>query len=416
MRKKIFGLFLNIALIFSCVFPLAACGRKISTSERQLYVTACNAVNKYAANTSIENNIIFSAFNSSQPLKCSISDIDDSSAIANSLVVTNVRSLSKEGPLTVTVTFKAPINGKKNTNALISVLLAFKAKDDSVNRALSEYIFCTTKYTGGDSSHVCNDYTYSDKAAFTPSKVAEVVKKADYQKNTTTHGSVAPASPNNQFNFLENGGITLVNSTINFEGKDRAVYDGVLSIALDVNLDDTYVGNESNLSLFCDAGLSHLYSSISTNGSAYTYLDTAFNLLTGKLGYTSLTPETLGKTKINFVLNEEWIAENANSNSIFMNLTVEGADGSITYYKGSCNYTVKVFNTSGAFSTPMDDYITFGKIENDKTGTVSWYLWDESMSWNDKTGFVPSAGTEIINDVAHRCPNPDRPECTTPAA
>ncbi|MBE6123914.1 MAG: hypothetical protein E7184_00015 [Erysipelotrichaceae bacterium] len=405
MRKKIFGLIINIVFIFSCVFPLMACSRKITRSDRQMYVLACKSVNNYAASNGGVNHIA-QAFSSTNPLSCNMSDIDSSSAIKNSLIVTDVRSESRTGPFTVTVTFKAPIRGKTNTNALLSVMLAFKIKDSGVNAALAEYIYCTTHSSASDIQ--CKDYTNTDKAAYTTSKVAEIVKTGKYIKTnaSSVHGSVSSPGAKPSFSFNETN-IELLNGETIINSQKIKVTNGVVNVVVEVSLDDLYVGPASALNDFCEEALGTLYSSISQGTYSYAYLNDAVARFF-HLGYEDLRDiSVLTKTEVKYEVDSDWIEVNAESENTYKTVTLQQPEGTITFTRGNCKYTLRVYNTNGSFVIPSNDYLMFGKVEKSDGSDPEWYILDESCL-NEDGSFDVGKANRIETSNEYRCPDGDK--------
>lgn len=409
MKRKLFSLFINIAVIFACFLPLTTgCSRVISKSDRYLYMQACNAVNEYAENSSISNNLVKTTFNSTKPLTCKSSNLDKDD-IKKSLLVTDIQSLSQTGPLSATVTFKAPLRGS-GSNALLSVRLVFNINDSSVNASLTEYIYCTTSYHGNDARHACNDYDTSGKAAYTSSDVTEIIRTGAYKKTSTSHGSVAKAAANKSFNF--SSGIKLLNGNVKYEGNDTQVYNGIVQIAIAVSIDDSYESPEQTIIAICEEGLNTLYSSKNYNGYSYTYLDAAIKRLQNGLDDSYFTDEKLGKTKITYTIDEADIGtnvDNDNDNAIYKTTEIPQSDNtSLTYSMVTFKYNIRAFNANGAFATSYTDTITLGKIENSSTGTSTWYILNSDTSWSNDTGFSTTAATEIKTGDDYRCPGGDK--------
>lgn len=407
MKRKLFSLFINIAVVFACFLPLTTgCSREISKSDRYLYLKACDAVNEYAGNSSISNNSVKTTFNSTNPLTCKSSNLDEDD-IKKSLIVTDIQSLSQTGPLTAAVTFKAPLRGS-SSNALLSVRLVFDITDSSVNTSLTEYIYCTTSYHGNDARHACNDYDTSGRAAYTSSDVTEIIRTGAYKKTSTSHGSIAKAAANKSFNF--SSGIKLRNGNVKYEGNDTQVYNGIVQIAIAVSIDDGYESPEQTIIALCEEGLNTLYSSKNYNGYSYTYLDAAIKRLQNGLDASYFTAEKLGKTKITYTIDEADINSSVKNDIVIYKTTeiAQSDNTSLTYSMVTFKYNIRAFNANGAFATSYTDTIILGKIENSSTGTSTWYILNSDTSWSEDTGFSTSSATEIKTGDEYRCPDGDR--------
>lgn len=387
-------------MIFACFLPLTTgCSREISKSDRDLYLTACNAVNDYASNSSVSNNLVKTSFNSTKPLTCKESNLDKSS-IKKSLVVTDIQSISQEGPLSVTVTFKAPLKSS-GSNALLSVRLVFKIKNYNAYKSLTEYIYCTTKYNGGDARNVCNDYDTSGKVAYTSSNVTEIIKTGAYKKVSTNHQSFDKAAADTTFSFKT--GIELLNGNVNYNGEETQVYNGIAQIAINVSIDDSYESPEQTIIALAEEGLNVLYSSKNMNSNSYTYLDAAVKRLE-KIGIDSsyFKTEKLAKTKITYTLDEADITANVDS-GIYYTTQIVQSEGTLIYSMVSFKYQIKVFYANATFASSYSDTIILGKIENSANGSATWYILKDDK-WSDDSGFSTNDATKIETGDDYRCP------------
>lgn len=166
MKKKFLVPFISIlnciCLVLLCSGLTGCADDSLSEADSQLFQIACTKIKENAASDNSIDSVQF------QNMVCEY----DSEKYGTKVLATEIRANGYDTPypdgnyLSYTVTFVTKVRGNTNKKITVSAVLSFGLSNETMERKIANYIFCTTDSDSRTTANMkhCSSYQYSKRA------------------------------------------------------------------------------------------------------------------------------------------------------------------------------------------------------------------------------------------------------------